>query len=60
MTLIGIWGPTVASVANLLTIALVGIADAIWMGSTPSIIKVGGAGLICAGFAVLLWEGDEA
>lgn len=58
MTLIGIWGPTVASVANLLTIGLVAVADALWMGRRPDLQTIGGAGLICGGFAALLWEGD--
>jgi drug/metabolite transporter (DMT)-like permease len=58
MTLIGIWGPTVASVANLLTIGLVAVMDAVWMGRIPDLQTIGGAGLICGGFAALLWEGD--
>lgn len=59
MMLIGLWGPTTSSVANLLTIGLVAIADALWMGRAPDLQTVLGAGMICAGFAVLLYEGEE-
>lgn len=60
MTLIGVWGPTVASVANLLTIGLVALADAVWLGHLPDFQTTIGAALICAGFGALLWEGEEA
>lgn len=59
MMLIGLWGPTTSSVANLLTIGLVAIADALWMGRAPDLQTILGAGMICAGFAVLLYEGEE-
>ena len=58
MVLIGIWGPTTSSVANLLTIGLVAMTDAVWMGDIPSIQTMIGVGMICAGFGVLLWEGE--
>lgn len=58
MVLIGIWGPTTSSVANLLTIGLVAITDAIWIGHIPDIQTLCGVGMICIGFGVLLWEGE--
>ncbi|WOO76893.1 uncharacterized protein LOC62_01G000506 [Vanrija pseudolonga] len=58
MVLIGIWGPTTSSVANLLTIGLVAIIDTVWMGRMPTIQTLAGACMICVGFAVLLWEGE--
>lgn len=59
MMLIGLWGPTTSSVANLLTIGLVAIADALWMGRAPDFQTIIGAGMICGGFAVLLYDGEE-
>jgi hypothetical protein len=56
--LIGIWGPTVASVANLLTIGLVAVIDAVLMGLLPSLQTLAGVGMICVGFGILLWEGE--
>ncbi|KAK4685997.1 hypothetical protein P7C73_g4138, partial [Tremellales sp. Uapishka_1] len=58
MVLIGIWGPTISSVANLLTIGLVALIDALWLGNVPSLETVLGVGMICVGFGVLLWEGE--
>ncbi len=58
MVLIGIWGPTTSSVANLLTIGLVAIIDAVWLGNVPDLQTLIGVGMICAGFGVLLWEGE--
>ncbi|KAL1413208.1 hypothetical protein Q8F55_000960 [Vanrija albida] len=58
MVLIGIWGPTTSSVANLLTIGLVAIIDTLWMGRVPTLQTLAGACMICVGFAVLLWEGE--
>ncbi|WWD20202.1 hypothetical protein CI109_104678 [Kwoniella shandongensis] len=58
MVLIGIWGPTTSSVANLLTIGLVAIVDALWTGYMPDLQTFLGVGMICVGFGVLLWEGE--
>lgn len=58
MILIGLWGPTTSSVANLLTIGLVALLDAIVMGVMPSLVALLGVGMICAGFGILLWEGE--
>ncbi|EIW71686.1 hypothetical protein TREMEDRAFT_15649, partial [Tremella mesenterica DSM 1558] len=58
MILIGIWGPTTSSVANLLTIGLVAVLDAVWMGNIPSFQTLLGVGMICVGFGVLLYEGE--
>ena len=58
MILIGVWGPTTSSVANLLTIGLVTVMDALWMGHVPDLGTMTGVGMICIGFGVLLWEGE--
>ncbi|WWC73570.1 uncharacterized protein I206_107542 [Kwoniella pini CBS 10737] len=58
MVLIGIWGPTTSSVANLLTIGLVALVDSIWLGQIPDGQTLLGVGMICIGFGVLLWEGE--
>jgi drug/metabolite transporter (DMT)-like permease len=58
MVLIGIWGPTTSSVANLLTIGLVAVIDAVLMGHLPGVQTLVGVGMICIGFGVLLWEGE--
>lgn len=58
MILIGIWGPTTSSVANLLTIGLVAVIDAVLMGLLPSLQTLIGVGMICVGFGILLWEGE--
>ncbi|ORX37911.1 hypothetical protein BD324DRAFT_623774 [Kockovaella imperatae] len=58
MILIGIWGPTTSSVANLLTIGLVAVFDAVWGGSIPDFQTLVGVAMICLGFGVLLWEGE--
>lgn len=57
--LIGVWGPTTSSVANLLTIGLVAVIDAVWVGEVPSLQSLSGVGMICIGFGILLWEGEE-
>ncbi|BEI83287.1 hypothetical protein CcaverHIS002_0311550 [Cutaneotrichosporon cavernicola] len=59
MILIGIWGPTTSSVANLLTIGVVAVFDAVWMGHVPDLQTILGAVGIAAGFGLLLWEGEE-
>ncbi|RSH93474.1 hypothetical protein EHS25_007830 [Saitozyma podzolica] len=58
MVLIGIWGPTTSSVANLLTIGLVAVIDAVLLGHLPNLQTLIGVGMICVGFGVLLWEGE--
>ncbi|WVQ96094.1 hypothetical protein IAU59_003195 [Kwoniella sp. CBS 9459] len=58
MVLIGIWGPTTSSVANLLTIGLVALVDSLWLGQMPDFQTVIGVGMICVGFGVILWEGE--
>ena len=58
MVLIGIWGPTTSSVANLLTIGLVAVMDAVWGGEIPDLQTMIGVAMICVGFGVLLWEGE--
>ena len=58
MILIGIWGPTTSSVANLLTIGLVAVLDAVVMAVMPSLRALIRVGMICAGFVILLWEGE--
>ncbi|OCF39537.1 hypothetical protein I317_06646 [Kwoniella heveanensis CBS 569] len=58
MVLIGIWGPTTSSVANLLTIGLVALVDSLWLGQMPDFQTVIGVGTICVGFGVILWEGE--
>ncbi|BEJ14123.1 hypothetical protein CspHIS471_0312970 [Cutaneotrichosporon sp. HIS471] len=59
MILIGVWGPTTSSVANLLTIGVVAVFDAVWMGHVPDLQTIMGAVGIAAGFGLLLWEGEE-
>lgn len=58
MILIGIWGPTTSSVANLLTIGLVALIDAVLIGLLPSFQTLVGVGMICIGFGILVWEGE--
>lgn len=59
MLLIGFWGPTVSSVANLLAIGCVALFDACYVGVVPSLSTMAGAGMIGIGFGVLLWEGGD-
>ncbi|WVR08178.1 hypothetical protein IAU60_005224 [Kwoniella sp. DSM 27419] len=59
MVLIGIWGPTTSSVANLLTIGLVALVDSVWLAQMPDLQTVLGVAMICVGFGVILWEGEE-
>ncbi|WVQ75117.1 hypothetical protein IAR50_004726 [Cryptococcus sp. DSM 104548] len=58
MVLIGVWGPTTSSVANLLAIGLVTLVDALWVGIMPDLQTFVGVVFICAGFGGVLWEGD--
>jgi drug/metabolite transporter (DMT)-like permease len=59
MILIGVLGPTTSSVANLLTIGLVAVVDAVWVGDVPDLQTMIGVGMICVGFGILMWEGEE-
>lgn len=57
--LIGLLGPTTASVANLLTIGIVALADAFFLGHSIPFWTLIGAGLVGSGFGTLLWAGEE-
>ncbi|GAA5832636.1 hypothetical protein JCM3766R1_004274 [Sporobolomyces carnicolor] len=57
MVLLSLWGPVVASVANLLTLILVALCDALFVPSAPPLTRsslVGGV-LIVMAFAGLIW-----
>ncbi|GAA5973664.1 hypothetical protein JCM21900_005107 [Sporobolomyces salmonicolor] len=57
MLLISLWGPVVASVANLLSLILVAVSDALFVPSAPPLTAsslVGGSMIVCA-FAGLIW-----
>jgi len=58
LILLGIWGPVITSVGNLLTIVLMLAVESIFVDSapTPSLVGVLGCGMIAGGFAVLVWE----
>jgi hypothetical protein len=58
LILLGIWGPVITSVGNLLTIILMLIVESIFVESapTPSLMGILGCGMIASGFAVLVWE----
>jgi hypothetical protein len=58
LILLGIWGPVITSVGNLLTIILMLVVESIFVESTPTPTFVGilGCGMIAGGFAVLVWE----
>lgn len=58
MWLIGVWGPTTSSVANLLAIGLVAVVDAVWLGHVPDFLTIIGVAAICVGFGVMLYEGE--
>ena len=45
--------------ANLLTIGLVAVTDAFYLGHTTPFWTLVGAGLVGAGFGTLLWAGEE-
>ncbi|GJJ13775.1 hypothetical protein Clacol_008032 [Clathrus columnatus] len=53
MILLGIWGPILTSVGNLLTIVLVIIADFFFNHGAVSIWSLIGAAMIASGFAIL-------
>ncbi|GAA6058802.1 hypothetical protein JCM10212_001918 [Sporobolomyces blumeae] len=57
MVLLSLWGPVVASVANLLTLLLVSLCDALFIPSAPPLTKSSliGGGLIVGAFAGLIW-----
>ncbi|GAA5934953.1 MFS transporter [Sporobolomyces koalae] len=57
MVLLSLWGPVVASVANLLTLILVAICDALFVPSAPPLTRaslIGGAFIVFA-FAGLIY-----
>ncbi|KAG8919466.1 hypothetical protein FRC02_001634, partial [Tulasnella sp. 418] len=55
MVLLGLWGPVIVSVGNLLTIVLVLLSDAIFghAASTVTAISLLGSGMIVVAFAIL-------
>lgn len=55
MILLGIWGPVIVSVGNLLTIVLVLISDSVFGNGANTITLWGllGCGMIVGGFAIL-------
>jgi drug/metabolite transporter (DMT)-like permease len=57
--LIGLLGPTTASVANLLTIGLVALIDSFYLGRAIPGWTLVGASLVGSGFGVLLWAGED-
>ena len=58
LILLGIWGPVITSVGNLLTIILMLIVESLFVEAapTPSFTGILGCGMIAGGFAVLVWE----
>ncbi|KAF7985362.1 hypothetical protein HWV62_6591 [Athelia sp. TMB] len=62
MILLGIWGPVITSVGNLLTIVLVLISDLIFGDSanTITVWSLVGSGAIVSAFAVLVYEMSRA
>jgi hypothetical protein len=55
---LGIWGPIVVSVGNLLTIVLVLLSD-IWIGQGMDVItpwNLAGSGGIIAAFSILVYD----
>ncbi|EPQ60658.1 hypothetical protein GLOTRDRAFT_68491 [Gloeophyllum trabeum ATCC 11539] len=58
MILLGIWGPIITSVGNLMTIVLVFISDIIWGGAvqTVTIWSAIGASIIVGAFGVLVYD----
>ncbi|GAA5953185.1 hypothetical protein JCM3765_007435 [Sporobolomyces pararoseus] len=57
MILLSLWGPVVASVANLLTLILVALCDALFVPTAPPLTRSSliGGGLIVGAFAGLIW-----
>ncbi|TFK57105.1 hypothetical protein OE88DRAFT_1650684 [Heliocybe sulcata] len=62
MILLGIWGPIITSVGNLMTIVLVFISDVIWGGAvqTVTIWSAIGASIIVGAFGVLVYDMGKA
>lgn len=58
MVLLGLWGPIIVSVGNLLTIVLVLLSDVIFGGGTDvlTIWSLLGSGVIVLGFTVLAYD----
>jgi len=58
MILLGIWGPVITSVGNLLTIVLVLVSDVLLGGATDvvTVWSLIGAGVIVAAFGVLAYD----
>jgi len=58
MILLGVWGPVITSVGNLLTIVLVLISDVLLGGATDvvTVWSLIGAGVIVAAFGVLAYD----
>lgn len=56
MVLLSLWGPVTASVANLLTLLLVSLCDALFVPSAPPMTTstLAGGGMIVCAFAVLI------
>lgn len=56
--LLGVWGPIVTSVGNLLTIVLVLISDMVLVGVTASLTfwRLLGSGMIICSFAILAYD----
>lgn len=56
MVLLSLWGPVTASVANLLTLLLVSLCDALFVPSAPPMTRstLAGGGMIVCAFAVLI------
>ena len=56
--LLGIWGPVITSVGNLLTIVLVLVSDVLLGGATDvvTVWSLIGAGVIVAAFGVLAYD----
>ncbi|KAJ7900324.1 hypothetical protein B0H14DRAFT_2673223 [Mycena olivaceomarginata] len=58
MVLLGVWGPIITSVGNLLTIVLVSISDVLWGAGLEAVTlgSVVGCSVIVAAFGVLVYD----
>ncbi|KAJ7357347.1 hypothetical protein DFH08DRAFT_851710 [Mycena albidolilacea] len=58
MVLLGVWGPIITSVGNLLTIVLVSISDVLWGAGVEAVTlgSVVGCSVIVAAFGVLVYD----
>ena len=54
--LLGVWGPIVTSVGNLLTIVLTLFSDMIFGTVAMTLGGLVGAGIIVGAFALLVWD----